>query len=93
MFGKPDGQMSVPETSHYYHVQDTAYKERMDHQKKAMNVDVLAGKVVDDIVGGATGTIWRGALSSLVKIMTWVLPSWYVDNLVNKERGVGMVRR
>lgn len=85
--------MSLPETSHYYHVSGAAYKERIDHQGKAMNVNVLADKLVKDILAGATGTVWRGALSSLVRAMTWILPSWYVDSLVNKERGVDKVRQ
>lgn len=93
MFGKPGGRMSLPETSHFYHVQDAAYKERIDHQEKAMDVNVLADKLVRDILAGATGTIWRGALSSLVRMMPWVLPSRFVDSLVNKARGVDRVRR
>lgn len=85
--------MSLPETSYYYHVQDAAYKERIDHQGQATNVHVLADKLVKDILGGATGTLWRGALSFLVRMMTWVLPSWYIDSLINKERGMDKVRR
>jgi 1-acylglycerone phosphate reductase len=92
MFGKPGGKMNLPETSYYYNVQDAAYKERMDHQKTAMNVEVLADKLVKDIIGGTSGVIWHGALASLVRFMTWAFPTWYVDKLVNGERGVKLVQ-
>jgi 1-acylglycerone phosphate reductase len=93
MFGKPGGQMRLPETSHYYNVQDAAYKERMDHQGKAMKVEVLADKLVKDIVGGARGPIWHGAFASLVRFMNWASLTWYVDKSVNAERGLGQVER
>ncbi|KAK4548965.1 hypothetical protein LTR36_008738 [Oleoguttula mirabilis] len=93
MFGKPGGQMTLPETSHYYSVQDAAYKERMDHQRQAMQVGVLADKLVKDIVGGATGVIWHGAFAPTVWFSTWMLLTWVVDKMVNAERGLGLVKR
>lgn len=60
MFGKPGGQMRLPEISDYYNVQDTAYKEQ--------KVQVLANKLVKDFQGGARGTIWHGTLFS-----TWLV--------------------
>jgi 1-acylglycerone phosphate reductase len=92
MFGKPGGKMDLPETSYYYNVQEAAYKERMDHQGTAMKVEVLADKLVKDIIGGAKGVIWHGALASLVRFMTWAFPTWFVDKLVNGERGVKLVK-
>ncbi|OGE48177.1 hypothetical protein PENARI_c031G05465 [Penicillium arizonense] len=62
MFAKPGGPMNLPEMSHYHGVQDAAWKERMDHQRQATQVDVLAGKLVKDILGGNRGVIWHGAL-------------------------------
>lgn len=70
MFGKPGGQMKLPETSYYYNVQDVAYKERIDHQGKAMKVEVLANKLVKDILGGARGPIWHGAFAQIVRFTT-----------------------
>lgn len=93
MFSKPGGRMKLSETSHYYNVQDTAYEERMEHQGKAMKVDVLADKLVKDILGGAKGAIWHGALASLTRFMTWACPTWLVDKMVNGERGLDLVRR
>jgi 1-acylglycerone phosphate reductase len=93
MFGKAGGQMRLPETSHYYNVQDAAYKERMDHQGKSMKVQVLADKLVKDILGGARGTIWHGTFAPLVRFATWAFPTWLVDRLVNAERGLEQVKR
>lgn len=65
----------------------------MDHQSKAMKVDVLADKLVKDILGGARGPIWHGAMASLVRFITWAFPTWLVDKLVNAERGLDHVQR
>ncbi|KAI1616476.1 hypothetical protein EDD37DRAFT_618259 [Exophiala viscosa] len=93
MFGKPGGRMRLPETSYYHGVEDAAYKERMNHQRQAMKVEVLAEKLVKDILGGTRGMIWYGALASTVRIMTWAFPTWVVDRLVNGERGLKGVNR
>lgn len=93
MFTKPSGQLRLPETSYYHDAVDAAYKERMDHRTKATNVDAFAGKLVKDILGGSRGPIWQGALSLMVRYMTWAFPTWLVDNLVNGERGVKQVKR
>ena len=91
MFDK--GLLRLPETSYYHGVQDAAHKERMDHRSKAMKVEVLADKLVKDILGGARGPVWQGAMASLVRFITWALPSWLVDRLVNGERGLDRVQR
>ena len=64
----------------------------MDHQGKAMKVEVLAEKLVKDILGGARGLVWHGAFAPLVRFVTWAFPTWYVDKLVNAERGLGQVK-
>ena len=93
MFGKPCGQMRLPETSYYYGCQDAAYKERMDHRSKAMKVEVLAEKLIKDILGGTSGPIWHGAMASLTRFTTSLFPTWYVDKSVNAERGLEHVKR
>lgn len=93
MFGKPGGRMRLPETSYYDGVQDAAHRERMEHRGKAVKVQVLADKLVGDILGGARGPVWHGALASITRFSTWAFPTWYVDKLVNGERGLDMVKR
>ena len=92
MFGKPGGPMDLPETSYYHGVQEAAWKERMDHQRQAMDVDVLAGKLVKDILGGARGVIWHGAFAPLVRWASWLNITWLVDRLINSARGLNQVR-
>ncbi|GLI74795.1 hypothetical protein PoHVEF18_003043 [Penicillium ochrochloron] len=52
MFGKPGGPMELPESSYYHGVEEEAWKERMDHQRQATDVEVLAGKLVKEIIAG-----------------------------------------
>ena len=93
MFGKPGSPMDLPETSYYHGVEDATWKERIDHQRQAMNVNVLARKLVQDILGGARGVIWHGAFASLVRWASWLNITWLVDNLINSARGLRQVKR
>ena len=93
MFTKPSGRLNLPKDSYYLGVEETAWKERMDHQKQATKVDVIAEGLVKDMLGGARSPVWRGALASMVRYMTWALPAWVVDNLVNGARGIKQVKR
>ena len=93
MFGKPGGPMSLPESSFYHGIEDAAWKERMNHQKQATNVDVLAERLVKDILGGAKGAVWRGAFASLVRWASWLNIAGWMDGLVNSSRGVKQVKR
>ncbi|KAF6240115.1 hypothetical protein HO173_001725 [Letharia columbiana] len=93
MFGKPGGPMDLPETSYYHGIQDAAWKERMDHQRQATNVDVLAEKLVKDILGGARGVIWHGAFAPSVRWASWLNVTWLLDRLINSARGLSQVKR
>ncbi|XXG99337.1 hypothetical protein Hte_005674 [Hypoxylon texense] len=93
MFGKPGGRMRLPATSYYGGVEDAAYRERTGHRSKAMKVELLADELVGDVLGGARGPIWHGAFASITRFSTWAFPTWYVDKLVNAERGLDKVRR
>jgi 1-acylglycerone phosphate reductase len=93
MFAKPGGPMDLPKTSYYHGIEDPAWKERMDHQRQATNVNVLAEKLVKDILGGAKGQIWHGAFASLVRWASWLNVIWLVDRLINSSRGLSQVKR
>lgn len=93
MFGKPGGPMELPESSHYHGVQDAAWKERMDHQRQATNVDVLAKKLVKDIVNGASGVVWHGAFAPSVGWASSLNITWLLDRLINSSRGLNQVKR
>lgn len=93
MFSKPGGPMELPDDSYYRGIEQAAWNERMDHQKQATNVDVLAGKLVRDTFGGTKGTLWHGAFSSLVWWTVCFNVTWLVDKLINSSRGVKQVKR
>lgn len=93
MFSKPGGPMDLPKSSYYHGVQDTAWKERMDHQRQATNVDVLARKLVKEIVGGSRGEIWHGTFAPLVRWARWLNLMWLLNRMINSSRGLGQVKR
>lgn len=93
MFNRPGGRMKLPETSHYYDIQETAFKERTAHQGVSMNVDVFAEQVIGDILGGSKGQIWRGAFAGLVRIASLVFPQWRLDKGCNRGKGLELVKR
>jgi 1-acylglycerone phosphate reductase len=85
--------MELPETSYYHGVQDAAWKERMDHQRQATNVQVLAGKLVKDIVDGSRGVIWHGAFASFVRWASLLNITWLMDRMINSSRGLSQVKQ
>jgi 1-acylglycerone phosphate reductase len=93
MFAKPGGPMKLPETSYYHGVQDEAWKERMDHQRQAMKVDVLAEKLVKEIVGGSRGVVWHGAFAPFVHWAGLLNITSLMDKMINSSRGVSQVKR
>ena len=84
--------MTLPETSYYSGIEEMAWKERMDHLKQASKVEVLAERLVKEVVGGAKGQIWHGAFAFIVRFVTWGLPTWLVDGLTNGPRGIKLVK-
>ena len=92
-FTKPGGHINLPKASYYHGIEDAAWEERMDHLKQATNVDVLAEKLVKDVVGGAKGITWHGAFAPTVRYATWLFPAWVMDGMVNGARGIGKVKR
>lgn len=92
MFAKPGGPMSLPETSYYHGIEEPAWKERMDHQRQATKVDVIAGKLVKEILGGSRGVIWHGAFAPSVKWAGWLNLTWLLNRLINSARGLSQVK-
>jgi 1-acylglycerone phosphate reductase len=93
MFAKPGGPMSLTKTSYYHGIEDAAWSERMGHQRQATKVDVLAERLVREIVRGADKTVWHGAFASLVWWASFLHTTWLVDRLINSQRGLKYVQR
>lgn len=68
-----------PENSYYASLKEKiGIYARGEQGHPQMNPDVYASRVVADILGGAQGKIWRGAQSTLVKVVLPWLPEWII---------------
>ncbi|KAI0891083.1 putative short-chain dehydrogenase/reductase [Annulohypoxylon nitens] len=82
-------EFRMPSNSYYEPVRQFIVDTREGRKAaKLENVDVTARYLVDDILGGAKGCIWRGALSTECKWLSTYLPFWLMDILNNKARGL-----
>lgn len=69
--------LGLPEGSYYSSIVDRiGVFARGEQGHPEMKPGVYAGKVVGDVLGGAEGTIWRGAQSSIVRVAMAVIPTW-----------------
>ncbi|KAI0506261.1 putative short-chain dehydrogenase/reductase [Xylaria bambusicola] len=55
---------------------------------RSEQVDVTARRLVNDIVYGATGRVWRGGSAKEAKWLTWLLPRWAMQKLTSKAMGL-----
>lgn len=45
-------------------------------QHYEMSQEKFSANLVDDILAGKSGKIWRGGMSTMSRILSWLLPSW-----------------
>ena len=69
----------LPEDSFYRPVEKwiratTQVEENMD--KHQMPIDKFAEELVGDILGGKTGHIYKGGMSSTLRLFKWLMPTW-----------------
>ncbi|RAH81706.1 hypothetical protein BO86DRAFT_430759 [Aspergillus japonicus CBS 114.51] len=50
--------------------------------------DDFARQVVQDILGGASGPVWRGGMASMVKAMSKYMPTGIVDRTIKLGTGL-----
>lgn len=79
----------LPANSYY-----TPIRKRLEDQRgganvpSRQNVNVTARNIINDVVGGAKGCIWRGGRSTEARWLTWLLPTWALEWMVNGSRGL-----
>ncbi|PWY82079.1 oxidoreductase [Aspergillus heteromorphus CBS 117.55] len=56
--------------------------------KDVTPASVYAGRVADDLVGGANGVIWRGKMSSMAWFLSTFLPAWVLDKMLVSGAGL-----
>ncbi|KAI0813330.1 putative short-chain dehydrogenase/reductase [Xylaria sp. FL0064] len=84
----------LPENSYYKPIEKLLEHERAGkHALQGENVDVTARNLVDDVLSGANGCIWRGAKSTDAKWLTWLLPTWALEWIVTRSRGLEELRQ
>lgn len=70
-------RFELPEGSYYSSIMDRiGVFARGEQGHPEMEPKVYAEKVVGDVLGGAEGTIWRGAQSSTIRIAMAIIPTW-----------------
>lgn len=69
--------ISLPRESHYVRAID-----RIQARGRGQDVDSkdspeeFAKKVVSDILGGATGLVWRGKMATVICVLSKIAPRW-----------------
>ncbi|EUC27424.1 hypothetical protein COCCADRAFT_9982 [Bipolaris zeicola 26-R-13] len=53
-----------------------------------MPTETFAKKVVDDVLGGAQGKLWRGQMASTIYWLTKLIPLSILDKLISKDSGL-----
>lgn len=83
------GELVLPADSYYQNVRETINTQRKGLKKPGgREVDVTAKNLVNDIVTGHAGLVWRGGTATLVRYLSWLLPSRLFEYIVNDGRGL-----
>ena len=70
-----DSWQGLPETSRYKSVEAQAAKTASgDIGPKKEKAEDFARHLVDDVLGGASGKVWRGAFAQTSRIMGYLAP-------------------
>jgi 1-acylglycerone phosphate reductase len=86
------GELVLPAGSYYQSVRETINDQRKGLKKPgSQEVDVTAKNLVNDIVAGRAGLVWRGGTATLVRYLGWLLPSGLFEHVVNDGRGLKQV--
>ena len=89
----PDA-FELPPDSYYKPVKQFIMDQRDGKKQPPMsNVDVVARQMVDDILSGSAGCIWRGAASPDARWLSWLLPTWALEMVTNGTRGLKELKR
>ncbi|KAK5246487.1 NADPH-dependent 1-acyl dihydroxyacetone phosphate reductase [Exophiala xenobiotica] len=75
----------LPPTSRYRAAEKYLEKSRNDEiDHGACTPESFAQKVVGDVLGGATGKIWRGTHASTTRYVRYFVPMWLQDSILTK---------
>ena len=63
------------------------------HSPKGMDANMLARNLVDDILAGKRGQLWRGKMASMASWVSMLLPWGIFDGMVAAGTGIGDLAR
>ncbi|KAL3477738.1 hypothetical protein BJX99DRAFT_245960 [Aspergillus californicus] len=85
-------KFELPEDSYFSSIAERiGVYARGEQGHPQMEPGVYAKKVVGDVLGGAEGTIWRGAQSTIVKVAMAIVPTWLMSTLAAKGTGLDIL--
>ncbi|KAI0142904.1 putative short-chain dehydrogenase/reductase [Xylariaceae sp. FL1272] len=88
------GDLSLSDASYYGNLRDHINQVRQgSHKPGAVDPAILCKELVDDIVGGRTGIVWRGGTATSVRYLSWMLPESMWEKVVNNGRGLEKIVR
>ncbi|KAJ5819282.1 hypothetical protein N7474_004873 [Penicillium riverlandense] len=81
--------LTLPDTSLYQKALPEIQARGLgkDVQSKSMPAD-FAREVVKDILGRATGPVWRGTMAAMVKFMSMFVPTFILDRAMSSGTGL-----
>lgn len=87
-------ELQLPANSYYQNITSVInrHKKGLVHVKKH-DVDVAANNVVNDVLSGRGGFVWRGYASSLTWLLTTFLPYAVTTKMINGESGLDKLKR
>jgi 1-acylglycerone phosphate reductase len=88
------GDLVLPAGSYYQNIKEVINDQRKGLKKPgSQEVDVMAANLVKDIVARRAGLVWRGGTATIVRYLSWLLPSTLFEYVVNCGRGLNEVCR
>ncbi|KAF5238784.1 hypothetical protein FANTH_10206 [Fusarium anthophilum] len=85
----------LPTDSWYKPIEDTIRRQAKGEMQLPNNeaVEVTAASIVKDTLSGRRGKIWRGGEAGIASIGSWLFPTWLVESILHKNRGLSTLRK
>ena len=79
----------LPSTSYYAAVKDVIFKQGTGQlQAENEKAEVTAENLVQDVLRGRDGHVWRGGVAGRASIASWLMPERLFEKLLHSSRGV-----
>ncbi|KAF9768313.1 hypothetical protein IL306_014404 [Fusarium sp. DS 682] len=84
----------LPADSWYKPIEDTIRLQANGTMQLPNNeaVEVTARSIIRDTLSGRRGKIWRGGEAGMASIGSWLFPTWLVETILHKHRGLSSLR-